>query len=72
MNVVVFLLLFAVFFVLVAVVVWVVRDSHKAVSAEAEAEAEEPHQLPDEPDEMMAWLEELARKQEQAGTKRLH
>ena len=72
MNSGVFLLLFIIFFVLIAVVVWVVRDSREVMPMENENEEEQQDQLLDDSDEARQWLEDLARRQQESGTRRLH
>ena len=72
MNFSVFLLLFVVIFVLIAVVAWVLKAAYEEKLTQTEVDDDILHSLPDEPDEAMQWLEELTRRQEGSGTRRLH
>ena len=68
----VFLLLFGVFFLLMALVVWVVKAPKEGLVRDNEPREEFQPGSPDDPDETIQWLEEFATKQEQSRPRRLH
>lgn len=69
----VFLLLFAIFFVLVGVVVWLMREARpNQPQQEIAPHDKEPDALPSESDEAAKWLEDFAKRQADTGKKRIH
>ena len=73
MHFAVFLLLFAIFFVLVGVVVWLMREAQPNPPRQPMTPHDkEPDALPSEPDEATKWLEDFAKRQADTGKKRIH
>jgi hypothetical protein len=73
MNSGVFFLLFVVIFVLVGVVYWAVKDSPpEKIPIASKFEEDNVQEVPEASEEEKQWLEDLARRQAESGTRRLH
>ena len=72
MHIGIFLLLFIIVFVLVAIIIWVTKGSPVGIPMKNEAKGNLQERLLNDSDDVAQWLEDLARRQEESRTRRLH